>query len=275
MVFSCAEWFLSQEIEKGSDCGDKISQALNDMDIGIVCLTRTNTEAPWILFEAGALSKNRDSSRVFTVLFGLTPADVKPPLGKFQHTEFNEEDIKRLVRSMNGVHQTPYDQTVIDSVAATWWPNLKKEVDSLKSTEEEGSSMPLRSDRELIEEILTTLRDERNELIGEVRNIRSHSPSSKPVDKVDDFSRFVIEGRMIIGIPDDLPLDQADQIRSELKKKYPYIRNSIIHLGGIGMGAIVNEMEPKTPDEIFTSIRMDFARMAKLLRDTGSIDGPI
>jgi hypothetical protein len=55
----------------------------------------------WILFEAGALSKSLDKSRVCTLLFDLDAADVKGPLTSFQATKFVREDFKRLVATIN------------------------------------------------------------------------------------------------------------------------------------------------------------------------------
>ena len=53
-----ADVFFSQEdIEKGERWNDKIATELQDSKFGIVCLTSENVNAPWIHFEAGALSK--------------------------------------------------------------------------------------------------------------------------------------------------------------------------------------------------------------------------
>ncbi|MCB1244741.1 MAG: toll/interleukin-1 receptor domain-containing protein, partial [Verrucomicrobiae bacterium] len=49
-------YFTPEDIEKGARWGSDIVQELESSDIGIVCLTHANTDSPWILFEAGALS---------------------------------------------------------------------------------------------------------------------------------------------------------------------------------------------------------------------------
>lgn len=50
-------YFSPEDIEKGAKWGSEISKELETSNIGVICLTSENTEKPWILFEAGALSK--------------------------------------------------------------------------------------------------------------------------------------------------------------------------------------------------------------------------
>ena len=57
-------YFSPEDIEKGAKWNSEISKELETSNIGIICLTRDNTEKPWILFEAGALSKSLEKSRV-------------------------------------------------------------------------------------------------------------------------------------------------------------------------------------------------------------------
>jgi hypothetical protein len=38
---------------------------------------------------------------VCTFLLDINPAEIKPPLGQFQHTLFKKEDIKKLMYSIN------------------------------------------------------------------------------------------------------------------------------------------------------------------------------
>ncbi len=87
----CTPIFYSEDIEKGARWGSDIVRELETSDIGIVCLTHANTDSPWILFEAGALSKSLEKSRVCGVLFGIDTTDLKGPLTIFQHTTLSEK----------------------------------------------------------------------------------------------------------------------------------------------------------------------------------------
>src|SRR5436190_23030180 len=50
-------WISSASIEPGARWTGAVAGALQDMQFGVICLTPGNTTSPWILFEAGALSK--------------------------------------------------------------------------------------------------------------------------------------------------------------------------------------------------------------------------
>jgi hypothetical protein len=66
----------------------ELSKALAGTKVGIICLTSENKSAPWVLNEAGALSKTIDDKTRLCIylLGGLQFQDVEPPLGMFQAT---------------------------------------------------------------------------------------------------------------------------------------------------------------------------------------------
>src|SRR6266700_7074493 len=84
-VIQVVEPWISIDIEKGARWSPEIAERLEHSNVGIFCLTRDNLAAPWILFEAGAISKKK-GAHVCTFLLDLQAADVEPPLGQFQHT---------------------------------------------------------------------------------------------------------------------------------------------------------------------------------------------
>ncbi len=61
-------WISTKNIDSGSVWFNKIRTELKDTSTGIVCLTKENLKQPWLLFEAGALAKGSDASRVCTLL---------------------------------------------------------------------------------------------------------------------------------------------------------------------------------------------------------------
>ena len=62
-------FYSPDDIDKGTKWVSELSNKLSECDIGIICLTGDNLNKPWILFEAGALSKRLAGSNVCTVLF--------------------------------------------------------------------------------------------------------------------------------------------------------------------------------------------------------------
>lgn len=58
-------WISSDDIQRGSIWFNDVTDTLNDCSTGIVCLTKGNIKAPWILFEAGGLLKELATNRVY------------------------------------------------------------------------------------------------------------------------------------------------------------------------------------------------------------------
>ena len=100
-VIQVTEPFVSTEIEKGSQWFIEIATHLAKSKFGIICLTKENLSAPWILFETGALFKGLSESRVCTLLFGVDQKDISDPLALFNGTKFAEDQVFKLVETIN------------------------------------------------------------------------------------------------------------------------------------------------------------------------------
>ena len=57
-------WMSERDIGAGQRWNEQISARLKDTHFGIICLTPENLNAPWLLFEAGAVAKALDLARV-------------------------------------------------------------------------------------------------------------------------------------------------------------------------------------------------------------------
>jgi hypothetical protein len=53
------------------------------------------------MFEAGAISRTVEKARICPVLFDIEPTDVEGPLARFQATTFSEDEIFRLLTTIN------------------------------------------------------------------------------------------------------------------------------------------------------------------------------
>lgn len=152
-------YFSPEDIEKGAKWGSEISKELETSNIGVICLTRDNTEKPWILFEAGALSKSLEKSRVCTLLFDVDPTDVKGPLTSFQATRFIREDFKRLVTMINAAGgDSRLETPIFESVFEMWWPRLEEEVTTILKSSDNTEKKARRSERDILEELLELTR---------------------------------------------------------------------------------------------------------------------
>ena len=152
-------YFSPDDIEKGAKWSSEISKELETSNIGIICLTRENTDKPWILFEAGALSKSIEKSSVCTLLFDIEPSDIKGPLTSFQATRFTKDDFKKLVISINKTAgDVRLEAGVLDTVFDMWWPKLEKEINEILQSHGKGEKKEKRADRDILEELLELTR---------------------------------------------------------------------------------------------------------------------
>jgi hypothetical protein len=60
VIQSIVPYVSSEDIDKGARWSSDIAQELEDSTFGILCVTKENLTAPWLNFEAGALSKTMD-----------------------------------------------------------------------------------------------------------------------------------------------------------------------------------------------------------------------
>jgi hypothetical protein len=100
VIQSVKTWVSSNDIEKGSVWSSELNDALST-SVGIVCVTQENKEAPWLLFEAGALSKGLTKARVCPLLIDMKTQDVQPPLSQFNLTQPQKEDMLKLAKTIN------------------------------------------------------------------------------------------------------------------------------------------------------------------------------
>ena len=164
-------YFTPNDIEKGTRWSNEISNELESSNAGIICLTKDNLNKPWILFEAGALSKNFGKSNVCTILFNLDSADLTGPLTSFQATKFDKTDFKKLLTTVNNTGaESKLESAVLNDVFEMWWPKLETKVNDILKNHKPDSENNLRSERDILEEVLdlTRLNSKRSSRRGEV-----------------------------------------------------------------------------------------------------------
>jgi hypothetical protein len=131
-------WVSSEDIEKGSLWFGAINHELADTRFGILCLTPDNIGAPWILFEAGALSKGLTQSRVSPLLIGLSTVDLRPPLNLFNGTLPSQGEMLKLVKAINGnagENEKLPDERV-QKAFDRWWQDFEGRLKTIKETGE-------------------------------------------------------------------------------------------------------------------------------------------
>jgi hypothetical protein len=133
-------WMSDEDIESGGRWNDQIAAELEAAAYGIICLTSSNLNRPWLLFEAGALAKRFNAARVVPLLIDLKPADVAMPLASFQGRPLSQDGMLRLVTDMNAAREQPLPDQKIGQLFRAMWPVLEAQVADAKvpSVSEEG-----------------------------------------------------------------------------------------------------------------------------------------
>lgn len=164
-------WMSANDIEKGTRWRSGLANELEQASVSIICLTPENLEAPWIHFEAGALSKQQPNTYVCTFLFGLEPIDMREPLAQFQATKAEKEDTLKLIHTINRVQgDDALPEVKANEAFDVWWPKLEQRLskiqvpqEKLKQQASSDSYQQLehqRDIREILAEILELVRSQ-------------------------------------------------------------------------------------------------------------------
>ena len=156
IINSLNPFVSSVSIDKGKKWEEAISKELENSEYGIICLTKDNLDSKWILYEAGALSKNLKKSKVSCILFdGLNHTDIDEPLSIFQNTEYNKNDFLKLIMSINkSIGDNGVGETNLSKIFEKWWPDLESKI---KNISDEYFPKPITEKKqEILHEILRT-----------------------------------------------------------------------------------------------------------------------
>ena len=174
VIQAAQPWISSKGIERGALWFSEINNELKDTSVGVICLTAENKNAPWILFEAGALAKGLVNSRVCTFLVDLESADLQPPLSQFNHTFPTNESMWSLVATINNaLGASSLEVSVLRRVFDTYWPQFEVAFAKIIHENPSITVVPPRDDKEILSEILETTRS----MLGRVRKLEARDGS--------------------------------------------------------------------------------------------------
>ncbi|MDH6534976.1 TIR domain-containing protein [Parabacteroides sp. 52] len=190
VIQSIEPYVSSEDIDKGARWSTDIAKELEDSTFGILCVTRENLEAPWLSFEAGALSKTIDNSFVSPFLFDIKRSEVSGPILQFQSTIFQKEDIKKLLGTLNkacGEGNIP--EARLNKAFEVWYPTLEEELNKIKNIEEapdepKDQNIALSHSAEILEEILDLSRNNQRLL---------RNPDTKVYESLEELKKITEE----------------------------------------------------------------------------------
>ncbi len=180
-IIQTARPYMSAEsIDKGQRWSFDIATELEQTHFGVICVTPENKQAPWILFEAGALSKSLEHGRVSPLTFGIAASDfANSPLLQFQFTLFRKDDVRKLLYSMNDAapEGERLQKEILDRSFERGWQELEDEIGKIKFRADSSSTpdvAPASNLNAALDELLTLARSQMKIL----RSTPAHIPSA-------------------------------------------------------------------------------------------------
>jgi hypothetical protein len=160
-----APYVSSEDIDKGARWSTDIAKELEASAYGVLCVTKSNLDAPWLTFEAGALSKALEKSRVSPILFGVKRSEIQGPILQFQSTVIEKDDLFKLVSSINrtGGKEEQLDEERLKKVFEVWWPELNSQFELLSKHSDSAAGHKTKPpvappDHAILEELLDLVR---------------------------------------------------------------------------------------------------------------------
>lgn len=170
MVRGASTFVSTHDIDAGDRWGARLSEELEKSHHAILCVTRDNQDAPWLNYEAGAVSKFVDGSRVIPYTLGFPPGELKNgPLTWFQGVQNDEAGTWSLVRSLNHSMSKPDDEGFVREDFDLWWPRLREKMSELVTEEQDAIEENLPNERELLLELRQDVRRLLDETKGQSR----------------------------------------------------------------------------------------------------------
>ena len=157
VIHDVEPWMSASDIEAGARWNAEIAKQLEATHFGIICLTKESLNAPWLLFEAGALAKSIGKAHVCPFLVDLEPAEISGPLVQFQGVKAEKEATWKLVQSIyRALEKHQLTEPQFRRLFDRFWPDLEEALRKLPPSTVKTPSA--RSDRSILEEVLETVR---------------------------------------------------------------------------------------------------------------------
>jgi hypothetical protein len=220
VIQSIEPYVSSEDIDKGARWSTDIASELADSSYGILCVTKENLHAPWLTFEAGALSKTMDKSYVSPFLFGIKRAEINGPILQFQSTVFEKEDLKKLLLSLNKADNAEQlNPERLEKALDVWYPDLEKKLNALLKVQPQDS---VEKETEIKDSFSTEILEEILDL-SRVNQKLLRSPDLDVHKELGSLSKMLQE------IISRSEVEKERQIRRK-QKFHPHMIDELLHI---------------------------------------------
>jgi hypothetical protein len=149
-------WMSETDVEAGAQWGQELTKQLKETKFAILCLTYDGMDAPWLLFEAGAIANQLENPRVCPYLIDLNYSDVRLPLAQFQAKVADKSGTFALVTTINNYLARQLSESDLSATFEKWWPDLDAKLTKAKAVGEHKK--PKRDQESMLEEVLDLTR---------------------------------------------------------------------------------------------------------------------
>ena len=119
-------WVSSEDMHGGTRGSTLFTNALEGTRSGIVCVVQDNLTEPWLMFEAGALSRSVTTARVHPLLVSVELHELPGPLAQLSATRFSRDDMRKLIHVLNSeAVGATLPTAIVDRSFNVCWPNLE------------------------------------------------------------------------------------------------------------------------------------------------------
>jgi len=149
-------WLSNADLAAGERWADTVARELEATNYGVLCVTRDNLSAPWILFEAGSLAKSLQNSRVIPLLLDVEFSDLGGPLAQFQAKKVDRDGFREVIDAINEAAPQPVPPARAQQLFDALWPQLESQVATIPAPS--APAKPLRPHHEILEELVSSIR---------------------------------------------------------------------------------------------------------------------
>jgi hypothetical protein len=212
VIQSIRPWMSDEDISAGSRWLANVSNELSETHLGIICVTAENQNNPWLLFEAGSLSKVIDQSHVCPFLIDLTPSQLVGPLSQFQANQVNSEGTLKIVSTINQLlGPTKLSDADLTDAFEVWWPKFEERI---RSTPDLTEITAKRSKDDMLEEVVSNTREQlRRENLRVEHDQRQADKFDNLIAKIESGLAFA---QRLTEITQDLKFKPKRVIEAEL-----------------------------------------------------------
>ena len=133
--------WISNRIRAGERWSPQLMERLRKSSAGIFCVTPENLTAPWLIFEAGALSNTVDGVSIIPLLYEIDPEALNSPLSLFQSTNVTKDGMLKLLRDLNYTDGHRLEEETLETLFKPKWQEFEEAIKGVPAIDVESETV--------------------------------------------------------------------------------------------------------------------------------------